>query len=128
MCGTGWGWGLGPWPSSVAREREGSQDRPPQAHPVEGLRHLPQEVLGDLDPLLHRQVEVGVREVLLDPAGQFATLVGPGKPLSQAGEGEEGDIRPPAGEPGPPSPCGKGAGGNSPGGGGPCSSPYQRRP
>lgn len=36
---------------------------------MEGLCHLPQEVLGDLDALVDGQVEVGVREVLLDPAG-----------------------------------------------------------
>ena len=36
---------------------------------MEGLCHLPQEVLGDLDPLVDGQVEVGIREVLLDPPG-----------------------------------------------------------
>lgn len=60
---------------------KGSKDRPHWAHPVEGLRHLPQEVFGDLDPLIDGQVEVGICEVLLDPAGQFPPLVCPGKPL-----------------------------------------------
>ena len=48
---------------------------------MEGLCHLPQEVLGDLDALVDGQVEVGIREVLLDPPGQLPPLVGPSKPL-----------------------------------------------
>lgn len=78
---------------------KGSEGRPPQAHPVEWLRHLPQEVLGHLDPLVHGQVEVGIREVFLDPAGQLPPLVYPGKPLG--GRGREsvrtlGVLAPPA--------------------------------
>ena len=60
-----------------------------QAYPVEGLRHLPQEVLGDLYTLIHGQVEVGVGQVLLDPARQLTTLVRPSKPLRREGK----DIR-----------------------------------
>lgn len=52
-----------------------------KAYPVEGLRHLPQEVLGHLHTLVHGQVEVGVSKVLLDPSRQLPTLVGPSKPL-----------------------------------------------
>lgn len=70
------------------------EDRPRPAYPVEGLSHLPQEVLGDLDTLVHGQVEVGVGEVLLDPAGKLPALVRPGKPL-MVGEGQREDVRPP---------------------------------
>lgn len=52
-----------------------------RAHPVEGLCHLPQEVFGDLHTLVHRQVEVRVSQVLLDPSRQLPTLVSPSKPL-----------------------------------------------
>lgn len=48
---------------------------------MEGLSHLPQEVLGDLYSLIHGQVEIGVSQVLLDPSRQFPALVGPSKPL-----------------------------------------------
>lgn len=54
---------------------------------MEGLRHLPQEVLGHLDALVHRQVEVGVRQVLLDPAGQLSPFVGTCKPLKEDRQG-----------------------------------------
>lgn len=60
---------------------------------MEWLSHLPQEVLGNLDSLVNSQVEVGISEVLLDPARQFPTLVCPGKPLSGRGQGREGNIR-----------------------------------
>lgn len=52
-----------------------------QAYLVEGLCHLPQEVLGYLYTLIHGQVEVGVGQVLLDPSRQLPTLVRPSKPL-----------------------------------------------
>lgn len=62
---------------------------------MEGLCHLPQEVLGHLHPLVHRQVEVGICEVLLDPAGQLSTLVRPGEPLRTAkGKGCQGPPLP----------------------------------
>lgn len=48
---------------------------------MEGLGHLPQEVLGNLHALVHGQVEVGVGQVLLDPSRQLAALVGPSEPL-----------------------------------------------
>lgn len=85
----------------------------PPAHPVERLSHLPQEVLGDLDALIHGQVEVGVCEVLLDPAGQLPALVSPGKPLSADAQGREERHEAPVREPGPPSPSGKGVGGTA---------------
>lgn len=56
-----------------------------QAHLVEGLCHLPQEVLGHLDSLINREVEVGVGEVLLDPARQLPPFVCPGKALVAKG-------------------------------------------
>lgn len=48
---------------------------------MEGLRHLPQKVLGDLYTLIYGQVEIGVSQVLLDPSRQLPALVGPSKPL-----------------------------------------------
>lgn len=48
---------------------------------MEGLRHLPQEVLGDLHTLIYGQVEIGVSQVLLDPPRQLPALVSPSKPL-----------------------------------------------
>ena len=80
---------------SLAGEGEGKWGRPPPAHPVERLRQLPQEVLGHLDSLIHGQVEVGVCEVLLDPAGQLPPLVSPGKPLPGGGQERKGKRRDP---------------------------------
>ena len=68
LPGTGWHAHKPPWLGQGLREKaQGSSWK--RAHPVEGLCHLPQEVLGDLDPLVDGQVEVGIREVLLDPPG-----------------------------------------------------------
>ena len=51
----------------------------------EGLGHLPQEVLGQLDRLVHREVEAAVVDVLLDPAGQLPPLVRSGIALGGGG-------------------------------------------
>lgn len=74
-------------------------------HPVEGLCHLPQEVLGHLDTLIHSQVEVGICEVLLDPAGQFPPLVPTGKPLWAEAQARERTSGPKLGSLGHPPPC-----------------------
>lgn len=75
----------------LRKKAQGSSQK--RAHPVEGLCHLPQEVLGDLDPLVDGQVEVGVREVLLDPPGQLPPLVSPSKPLVVVVVGVSGPWR-----------------------------------
>lgn len=83
---------------------KGSEGCLTQAHPVEWLCHLPQEVLGHLDPLIHSQVEVGISKVFLDPAGQLPPLVCPGKPLGRR-VGEKGRVS---------GPWGGGGGGGGP--------------
>ncbi len=41
----------------------------------ERLSHLPQEVLGELDSLVHGEVQTAVTDVLLNPARKLPTFV-----------------------------------------------------
>ena len=61
----------------------------------ERLRHLAQEVFGELDRLVYGQVQAAICQVLLNPPGQLPTLVSPRIALEPQGE-EDGDhVRPP---------------------------------
>lgn len=51
----------------------------------ERLSHLPQEVLGELDGLVHGEVQTAVADVLLDPAGKLPSLVCSGVSLWSTG-------------------------------------------
>ena len=45
------------------------------AYLSERLSHLSQEVLGEMDGLVHGEVQTAVTDVLLNPAGKLPTFV-----------------------------------------------------
>lgn len=81
--------GLGGVPTFCAPPKKTQKINKKASHLVEGLGHLSQEEFGHLHRLVHRQVEVGVGDVLLDPPRQLAPLVRPGKTLRQGGGHEK---------------------------------------